>query len=186
MPLSSPKPETWHFAVPLQALQAAVPHLPLPPLWASVVCSPTHVLGLRWHTAPPTPNAGPPAPLAVQTQQALEAYLLQANPQPLRALPWALPPKLSPFATAVLQAVAAVPWGHTVGYGALAQAAGHPAGAARAVGQAMASNPLPLLLPCHRVVGAGAAQPKAYMGLATLAPFKTALLAWEALHGITA
>jgi O6-methylguanine-DNA--protein-cysteine methyltransferase len=43
----------------------------------------------------------------------------------------------------------------------------------------MANNPLPLLLPCHRVVAVGEAQPKAYMGSAVLAPFKTALLAWE-------
>ena len=41
--------------------------------------------------------------------------------------------------------------GETVTYGKLAELAGHP-GAARAVGQAMRSNPLPLLVPCHRVV----------------------------------
>ena len=45
-----------------------------------------------------------------------------------------------------------VPHGTTVGYGELATRAGHP-GAARAVGQAMARNPIPLVIPCHRVIG---------------------------------
>jgi methylated-DNA-[protein]-cysteine S-methyltransferase len=44
-----------------------------------------------------------------------------------------------------------VPFGETVTYGELAILAGRP-GAARAVGTAMARNPIPLLLPCHRVV----------------------------------
>ena len=41
--------------------------------------------------------------------------------------------------------------GETVTYGKLAELVGHP-GAARAVGQAMRSNPIPLLVPCHRVI----------------------------------
>ncbi len=49
-----------------------------------------------------------------------------------------------------------VPAGGTVTYGELAALAGHP-GKARAVGQAMARNPWPLLVPCHRVLGAGGA-----------------------------
>lgn len=44
--------------------------------------------------------------------------------------------------------------GHTVGYGELAALAGSPA-AARAVGQAVGKNPFPLIVPCHRVLGAG-------------------------------
>jgi len=60
---------------------------------------------------------------------------------------------LPPFRQRVYQALREVPPGRTIGYGELAQRAGSPA-AARAVGQAMAHNPLPLLVPCHRVVGA--------------------------------
>jgi len=59
----------------------------------------------------------------------------------------------SPFARAVLTALLQVPVGSTVSYGELARRAGHP-GAARAVGRVMAGNPLPLVIPCHRVVGA--------------------------------
>ena len=44
-----------------------------------------------------------------------------------------------------------VPYGETVSYGELARRVGHP-GAARAVGTAMRLNPLPLIVPCHRVV----------------------------------
>jgi methylated-DNA-[protein]-cysteine S-methyltransferase len=46
-----------------------------------------------------------------------------------------------------------VPWGETVTYGELAHMAGGP-GAARAVGSAVASNPVPIIVPCHRVLAA--------------------------------
>ena len=57
----------------------------------------------------------------------------------------------TPFRRAVYRALVAVPPGKTVSYGELARLAGHP-GAARAVGTAMAENPLALVVPCHRVV----------------------------------
>ena len=47
-----------------------------------------------------------------------------------------------------------VGWGETVSYGELAEMAGRPR-AARAVGNAMSPNPLPIVVPCHRVVAAG-------------------------------
>ena len=59
---------------------------------------------------------------------------------------------LSPFAAAVSRALVEVPYGQTLTYGELATAAGR-AGAARAVGRAMAANPFPLVVPCHRVIG---------------------------------
>lgn len=55
------------------------------------------------------------------------------------------------FRRKVLEACRKVPYGSTVSYGELARAAGNPR-AARAVGSAMAQNPLPLLIPCHRVL----------------------------------
>lgn len=57
----------------------------------------------------------------------------------------------TPFQADVYNALLTVPAGSTVSYGRLAEMAGHP-GAARAVGTAMARNPLPVLIPCHRVV----------------------------------
>jgi len=55
------------------------------------------------------------------------------------------------FETAVLQALAAVPYGQVVSYRDLAVAAGYP-NAYRAVGSVMARNRLPVILPCHRVI----------------------------------
>lgn len=46
-------------------------------------------------------------------------------------------------------------WGETTTYGGVARALGRGPAAARAVGQAMARNPVPLILPCHRVLAAG-------------------------------
>ena len=59
----------------------------------------------------------------------------------------------APFAVAVLGELAKVPYGHTTTYGELATRAGK-ARAARAVGMVMNRNPVPIVLPCHRIVGA--------------------------------
>jgi len=57
------------------------------------------------------------------------------------------------FVRHVLRACAQIPYGETRSYGELAAMADKPA-AARAVGQVMARNPLPLFVPCHRVIAA--------------------------------
>jgi methylated-DNA-[protein]-cysteine S-methyltransferase len=63
--------------------------------------------------------------------------------------------ELSELQRHVLETVRAeVAYGETVTYGELAELAGRP-GAARAAGTAMARNPVPFLVPCHRVVAAG-------------------------------
>jgi len=58
----------------------------------------------------------------------------------------------APFARVVLEELAQVPYGQTTTYGRLAAKAGRPR-AARAVGTVMNRNPIPIVLPCHRVVG---------------------------------
>jgi methylated-DNA-[protein]-cysteine S-methyltransferase len=58
---------------------------------------------------------------------------------------------MTPFRKKVMEALRKVPAGSTVTYGELASTVGHP-GAARAVGNVMATNPVPLFVPCHRVV----------------------------------
>jgi methylated-DNA-[protein]-cysteine S-methyltransferase len=58
---------------------------------------------------------------------------------------------VSPFQRAVWQATQDIPRGQTCSYGELAARVGRPGGA-RAVGQAMARNPWPIVVPCHRVV----------------------------------
>jgi methylated-DNA-[protein]-cysteine S-methyltransferase len=61
---------------------------------------------------------------------------------------------LTEFQQRVLQATAAIPRGQVRTYGQIAAAIGAP-GAARAVGTALARNPVPILIPCHRVIRAG-------------------------------
>ena len=59
----------------------------------------------------------------------------------------------TPFTRRIYEVVRRIPAGETLSYGEVADAAGRP-GAARAVGSAMAKNPVCLFIPCHRVVGA--------------------------------
>jgi len=65
----------------------------------------------------------------------------------------ALDLRVAPFHEAVLHELARVPYGQVDTYGHLAARVGHPK-AARAVGTVMNRNPLPIVLPCHRIVGA--------------------------------
>ncbi len=64
------------------------------------------------------------------------------------------PGPLTDFQRRVLRRCRRIPYGKTLTYGELAAQAGHP-GAARAVGNCMAANPVPLIIPCHRVVASG-------------------------------
>ena len=63
-----------------------------------------------------------------------------------------LAPRTSPFQATVLAALRRIPYGETRSYGEVARDIGKPK-AARAVGAANARNPLPIVIPCHRVIG---------------------------------
>ncbi len=67
-------------------------------------------------------------------------------------LPFAL--SGTPFQLSIWNAARLVPYGETITYGELARLSGSPR-AARAVGNALGANPLPLIVPCHRIVAAG-------------------------------
>lgn len=102
--------------------------------------------GLRALDLPAKPPALPAAPPAVvEAVQCSLAGQATALPLDLSGLP--------PFAQQVLRQVAAIPRGEVRTYAWLARQIGRPH-AARAVGRCVARNPLPLLIPCHRVVGA--------------------------------
>ena len=64
-----------------------------------------------------------------------------------------LDPQGTPFQLRVWQELRRIPWGQTISYGELARRVGNPK-ASRAVGQANAVNPIPLIIPCHRVIAA--------------------------------
>ncbi|MGE5190797.1 MAG: methylated-DNA--[protein]-cysteine S-methyltransferase [Gemmatimonadota bacterium] len=82
--------------------------------------------------------------------------------------------RVGAFDRAVLRAAAAVPYGRTTSYGELAARAGKPR-AARAAGGALSRNPWPVIVPCHRVVGARGALVGFGKGIAA----KRALLRFE-------
>jgi methylated-DNA-[protein]-cysteine S-methyltransferase len=60
------------------------------------------------------------------------------------------------FSLRVWRETSAIPYGETTTYGEIARTVGHPDGA-RGVGRAMARNPIPIIVPCHRVVGSNGA-----------------------------
>jgi methylated-DNA-[protein]-cysteine S-methyltransferase len=62
----------------------------------------------------------------------------------------------NPFERRVWRALGDIPYGETISYGELARDIGHPS-AARAVGIANARNPIAVIVPCHRVIGASGA-----------------------------
>jgi len=86
-----------------------------------------------------------------------------------------LAPNGTAFQKRVWSALAQIPYGETISYGQLAECVGSPS-AARAVGRANATNPICVLTPCHRVVGADGS----LTGFAFGTEIKRRLLALEA------
>jgi methylated-DNA-[protein]-cysteine S-methyltransferase len=86
---------------------------------------------------------------------------------------------INDFQRRIYDLTRAIVWGQTASYGELARQAGAP-GAARAVGQAMGHNPVPIIIPCHRVLAAGRKIGgfSAFGGAVT----KERLLAMEGVH----
>ena len=98
-------------------------------------------------------------PVLQQAVEQLEQYFAG------RRQAFRLPIELSglpAFTRKILETLQSVPFGETLTYGELADRAGYPR-AARAVGQVMAANPLPIIIPCHRIVAAGG-RPGGYSG----------------------
>ncbi|OIJ69036.1 methylated-DNA--[protein]-cysteine S-methyltransferase [Streptomyces mangrovisoli] len=98
------------------------------------------------------PVRAPGSPLLSEAIRQLEAYFAGERRSFDLPLDWSL---ISGFNRQVLRELASgVPFGAVVGYGDLARRVGQPQ-AAQAVGVAMGSNPLPVVVPCHRVVESG-------------------------------
>jgi len=89
-----------------------------------------------------------------------------------------LAPDGTPFQLAVLSALQEIPYGETVSYADIAERIGKPK-AVRAVGAANGRNPLPVVIPCHRVIGANGKLTGFGGGL----PTKQALLELESAEG---
>jgi methylated-DNA-[protein]-cysteine S-methyltransferase len=104
--------------------------------------------------APAAVHRGPGGPTSMilrRTLEELDAFFLGG----LRTftVPLDLEGQGSPYESRVWDALRRIPYGETRSYGEIARAAGRP-GAARAVGRACGRNPIPVIVPCHRVVGA--------------------------------
>jgi methylated-DNA-[protein]-cysteine S-methyltransferase len=99
------------------------------------------VVAIRWADTP----AGNGSPLLAEAARQIDAYFERR----LTAFGLPLAPAGSPFETRVWQAMRTIPYGETRCYGDLAGMIGS---AARAVGGACGRNPIPIVIPCHRVL----------------------------------
>jgi len=102
------------------------------------------IVSIRWAET----TAGNGSPLLVEAARQLDAYFagrLTEFDLPLR-------PTGSPFERGVWAAMQDIPYGETRSYGDLAAAT---QSAPRAVGRACGKNPIPIVIPCHRVLGKG-------------------------------
>ncbi len=122
-------------------------HSPIGPVWAAV--STQGLARVRIGVALETSGDGPaPEMLALALSQ-LREYLQGKRERFELDIDWG---GLAAFSLRALQAAAQIPYGQVRTYAQLAEQIGRPA-AGRAVGRAMAANPMPIVLPCHRVVG---------------------------------
>lgn len=90
------------------------------------------------------------APLLVEARTQLEAYFAKR----LRTFDLPLAPVGSAFQQRVWAELQLIGWGQTASYGAIAHRLGMTNAASRAVGLANGRNPIPVVIPCHRVIGA--------------------------------
>lgn len=118
-------------------------HTPLGPL--TVFEEDGSIVALEWGAAPPGAD---PTPLLRQACAQLHDYFDGTR----TGFDLPLAPRGTDFQRRVWDALCAIPAGETRSYAEIGRAVG--CRAARAVGQANGANPIPILIPCHRVVGA--------------------------------
>ena len=104
------------------------------------------LVALRWTDGPERSDS----PLLDEAVRQLQAYFAGT----LQRFDLPLSPAGSPFQQSVWREMSRIPFGRTMSYGALA---GRIGGIARAVGTACGENPIPVIIPCHRVGAAGKA-----------------------------
>lgn len=117
--------------------------------------------------------ASHPTPLLERGRDQLLEYLAGER----REFDLPLTPQGTPFQQRVWAALRTIPWGQTRSYRDIAQAADCPKGF-RAVGMANHKNPIPIVIPCHRVVGSDGS----LTGYAGGLEMKRALLSLEGVH----
>jgi O-6-methylguanine DNA methyltransferase len=103
-------------------------------------------------TGPSEPGRPPASPRTLALLQEVRRQLTEYFASERRVFDLPLDPRGTDFERRTWQEVAAIPYGTTRSYAQVAEAIGRPA-ACRAVGRANGSNPIPLVIPCHRVIG---------------------------------
>lgn len=106
-----------------------------------------HIVSVSWIDDDDAAGVAPPTPLLLRAAQQLDAYFYCG----LKQFDLPLAPAGSPLERAVWEAMLKIPYGQTRSYGEIARAVD---GMARAVGAACGSNPIPIIIPCHRVLAA--------------------------------
>jgi methylated-DNA-[protein]-cysteine S-methyltransferase len=101
----------------------------------------------------PAAEPGVPTPMVREAMAAVTRYF-EGNETDFSGLELDLGEQ-DEFFKRVYAAARGVRWGHTTTYGALAKELGGGPETARDVGQALAKNPIPLIIPCHRILAAG-------------------------------
>ena len=89
-------------------------------------------------------------PVLVEARRQLSAYF----DRELKEFELPLAPEGSDFQRRVWRQLELIPYGETASYGEIAHRLGHTNAASRAVGLANGRNPIPIMIPCHRVIGA--------------------------------
>lgn len=125
---------------------AAMTHIGLltPIGYLTVFAEDERLVALEFGGAPPADTT----PFLAEAARQLHAYFDGR----LRAFDLACAPQGTTFQRNLWEALRHIPYGSTVTYGDLARMVG---GAARAIGGACGANPIPIVIPCHRVIGAG-------------------------------
>jgi methylated-DNA-[protein]-cysteine S-methyltransferase len=133
--------------------------------------------GLRYINFPRDNRPAQPAGSWIEDRPALEDAIQQLNlyfAGKLEDFDLRLAPQGTAFQTEVWRRLLEIPYGETISYGELARRIGNPQ-ASRAVGLANGSNPIPIIVPCHRVIGSNGKLTGYGGGL----PIKEKLLALE-------
>jgi methylated-DNA-[protein]-cysteine S-methyltransferase len=151
---------------------SAVHESPLGPI--TLVSDGMGLTGIYFPVHKGGPKGLPPAgedAIVLQARRELDGYFAGRREH----FEIAVRPQGTPFQIRVWSLLLGIKYGHTESYGALAHALGNP-NASRAVGAAVGRNPISIIVPCHRVIGAAGA----LTGFAGGLERKRALLALEA------
>ncbi len=105
------------------------------------------IIALDWAKREIASGRAAPTPLLDAAAAQIGAYFAKTR----RAFDLPLDPQGSAFQKSAWARLCQIPWGETLTYGEMAAAVG---GSARAIGTVMGANPIPIIIPCHRVVAA--------------------------------